>query len=128
MTAIGESGRLISTDKVEGTPVVNGQGEDLGHISEIMIDKPTGQVAYAVLKYGSFVGLGGKLFAIPWDILNFDTGKNAYVIDLPEERLKEGPNADSTDRLDLGNFYWNRQVHEYYGSTADWYREAWPPV
>jgi sporulation protein YlmC with PRC-barrel domain len=58
MAIAGEKGRLISADKVEGTAVVNPKGENLGHISEIMIDKVSGKVAYAVLKYGSVVGLG----------------------------------------------------------------------
>lgn len=123
MATIGERGRLISSDKVEGTRVVNASGEDLGHISEIMIDKPTGQVAYAVLKYGSFVGLGGKLFAVPWDVLSYEPAQDAYVVDLPEDRLRDAPSLEPTDRMDLSDSSWNRQVHDYYGSRADWYNQ-----
>ncbi len=123
MPTIGERGRLISSDKVEGTRVVNATGDDLGHISEIMIDKPTGQVAYAVLKYGSFVGLGGKLFAVPWDVLSYEPAEDAYVVDLPEDRLRDAPSMETTDRLDFSDSDRNRQIHAYYGSGADWYNQ-----
>jgi len=121
MTTIGEQGRLISSDKVESTSVVNGKGEDLGHISEIMIDKPTGQVVYAVLKYGSFMGMGGKLFAVPWDVLKYEPHQDAYVIDIPEDRLRNAPGLEPTDRIDLGDTNWNREIHDYYGSRANWF-------
>ncbi|MBV9523578.1 MAG: PRC-barrel domain-containing protein [Alphaproteobacteria bacterium] len=121
MASVGETGRLISSEKVEGTSVVNGKGDDLGHIAEIMIDKISGQVAYAVLKYGSFMGMGGKLFALPWDVLKYDTRHDAYVVDLPEERLQNAPSFDETRRPDFGDRSWNKEIHDYYGSRADWY-------
>jgi sporulation protein YlmC with PRC-barrel domain len=83
MAIAGEKGRLISADKVEGTAVLNAEGEDFGHVAEIMIDKPTGRVVYAVLKYGSVLGLGGRLFALPWDVLTHDTRWNGYVVNIP---------------------------------------------
>src|SRR6185437_2628852 len=100
MAIAGEKGRLISADKVEGTAVVNPQGENLGHASEIMIDKITGKVAYAVLKYGSVVGLGGKLFALPWGVLKYDTNRDSYVLDIPEERLRNAPSFDANNPPD----------------------------
>ena len=121
MAKVGETSRLISSEKVEGTPVVNKAGEDLGH--EIMIDKVSGQVAYAVLKYGSFLGLGGKLFALPWDVVKYDTRYDAYVVNLPEERLKNAPSFDATSRPDFADPTWGRKVHDYYGSRATWRRE-----
>ena len=91
-----ETGRLISSEKVTDTSVENVRGDSLGHIEDIMIDKIGGQVAYAVLNYGSFLGLmGGKLFAVPWDMLKYNTQRNAYLIDVPEERLKNAPSFDS---------------------------------
>jgi sporulation protein YlmC with PRC-barrel domain len=121
MAIAGEKNRLISADKVEGTPVLNAKGEDLGHISEIMIDKVSGQVAYAVLKYGSVMGLGGKLFALPWDVLSYDTGRGGYVVEIPEERLKNAPSFDPGNPPDMADQRWHQQIHEYYGSSADWY-------
>jgi sporulation protein YlmC with PRC-barrel domain len=117
-----ETSRLISAEKVGGTPVENPQGDSLGHIQDVMIDKVSGRVGYAVLKYGSFLGLGGKLFAVPWDILKYDTARNAYIIDLPKDRLAGAPSFDESRWPDMADANWGTQIHDYYGSTADWYR------
>jgi hypothetical protein len=118
---VRETSRLISSEKVTGTSVENTKGDKLGHIEEIMIDKISGQVGYAVLNYGSFLGMGGKLFALPWDILKYDTGRNAYIVGIPEERLKGGPSFDSGTEPNWGDPKYAKEVHDYYGSTADWY-------
>jgi hypothetical protein len=119
-----ETTRLIAADKVEGTPVESTNGDSLGHIHDIMIDKISGRVGYAVLKYGSFLGLGGKLFALPWDILKYDTRRNAYVVGVPVEKLKSAPSFDENRWPDLGSRAASEQIHDYYGSHADWYRSA----
>src|SRR5580692_1984688 len=116
-----ETTRLISTEKVVGANVENTDGDNLGHIEEIMIDKISGRVGYAVLNYGSFLGMGGKLFALPWDILKYDTRRDAYIIGIPEERLKNAPSFDANTWPDLGDRTFGKQIHDYYGSTADWY-------
>jgi sporulation protein YlmC with PRC-barrel domain len=118
MAVSGEKGRLISADKVEGTAVVNPQGANLGHVSEIMIDKVSGQVAYAVLKYGSIVGLGGKLFAIPWHVLKYDTRHDAYVVYIPEERLMNAPSFDADNPPDMADTQWSTQVGDYYEASV----------
>ena len=101
-TDVRETSRLISSEKVTGTSVENTRGDSLGHIEEIMIDKVSGQVGYAVLKYGSFLGMGGKLFALPWDQLKYDTNRNAYVVAIPEERLKSAPSFEFRSGAELG--------------------------
>jgi hypothetical protein len=106
---------------VTGSKVENTKGDNLGHIEEIMIDKSSGRVGYAVLNYGSFLGMGGKLFALPWDILKYDTRRSAYVIGIPEERLKNAPSFDSGTWPDMGDPAWGKAIHDYYGSPADWY-------
>ena len=119
-----ETSRLISSEKVEGTAVVNPQGDDLGHINEIMIDKVSGQVAYAVLKYGSFLGMGGKLFALPWDQLTYDTRYAAYVVGISPDRLKAAPSFDENARPNFDDPQWGQRVHDYYGSRASWMTAA----
>jgi len=117
-----ETRRLISSEKVTATAVQNARGDSLGHIEDIMIDKISGQVAYAVLNYGSFLGLmGGKLFAVPWDMLKYNTQRSAYVIDVPEERLKNAPSFDEGSEPEWGDRDYDRRLHDYYGSKADWY-------
>lgn len=116
-----EIGRLISSEKVEGTAVENAKGEDLGSIEEIMIDKVSGQVAYAVLKYGSFLGMGGKLFALPWDQLKYDKSREAYVVNIPQDRLRNAPSFDEDAEPNWSDPAWNKGLHDYYGSRANWY-------
>ena len=115
-----ETSRLISSEKVAGISVVNPQGEDLGHIEEIMLDKFAGQVAYAVLKYGSFLGMGGKLFALPWDQLKYEKRFDAYVVNVPQDRLKGGPSFDASAPPNFDDPQWGKRVHDYYGTTAPW--------
>src|SRR6185437_8728010 len=121
---VRETSRLISSEKVTGTSVENTKGDNLGQIEEIMIDKISGQVGYAVLKYGSFLGMGGKLFALPWDTLKYDTGRNAYVVGIPEERLKNAPSYDAGTEPNWGDPQYAKELHDYYGSSADWYRSG----
>ena len=113
-----ETGRLISSEKVEGTSVENPQGENLGVIRDLMIDKISGEVAYAVLKYGSFLGMGGKLFALPWDVLEYDTQRSAYIIDLPEDQLRGAPSYPEDTQPNWSDPAWNRSVYNYYGADA----------
>lgn len=116
-----ETSRLISSEKVTDTAVENPRGHNLGHINDIMIDKNSGRVAYAILKYGSFLGMGGKLFALPWEILRFDIQHNAYLVDIPEDRLKNAPSFDEGTEPAWGDRDYDRRLHDYYGSKADWY-------
>ena len=90
-----------------------------------MIDKISGRVGYAVLNYGSFLGMGGKLFALPWDILKYDTRRNAYVIGIPVEKLKAAPSFDTHAWPDMGDPAWGKAIHDYYGSPADWYLSSY---
>jgi sporulation protein YlmC with PRC-barrel domain len=120
MAIATEKGRLISAEKVQGTPVLNAKGEDLGHVAEIMIDKYSGRVAYAVLKYGSVLGLGGKLFALPWDVLKYDTRWNAYVVNIAEEKLRDAPSFDAANPPDMADPRWGKHIHAYYGLSASW--------
>jgi PRC-barrel domain len=119
---VRETSRLISSEKVTGTSVENTNGDNLGSINEIMIDKISGKVGYAVLKYGSFMGMGGKLFALPWDMLKYDTSRDAYIVGIPVERLKGAPSYDEGTEPNWGDPQYAKDVHDYYGSQADWYR------
>jgi hypothetical protein len=121
MASVGETTRLISSDKVEGTSVHDTKGNDLGHLSEIMIDKISGKVGYAVLKSGSFLGMGGDLFAVPWDILKYDTRQDSYVIGIPLEQLKKAPTYKASSPPNFEDRDWSRGLHDYYGSRADWF-------
>ena len=116
-----EIGRLISSEKVQGTSVENPKGDSLGVIDEVMIDKVSGQVAYAVLKYGSFLGMGGKLFALPWDQLKYNTDRGAYIVNIPEDRLRGAPSFEESAEPNWSDPAYNRGLHDYYGSSANWF-------
>jgi hypothetical protein len=82
---------LIASDKVEGTVVYNRAGDRLGHISNLMVDKRSGQVRYAVLSFGGFLGLGNDHYPLPWSMLEYDTGKGGYLVDLSKDQLNDAP-------------------------------------
>jgi hypothetical protein len=86
-----ENVRLISSTKVEGTPVVGTDGETLGTIQSFMVDKYTGRVAYAVMKFGGTMGVGTSLFPLPWPILEYDVEKDGYALDISKEQMANAP-------------------------------------
>ena len=117
---VKETSRLISSEKVSGSKVENTGGDNLGHIAEIMIDKISGRVGYAVLNYGSFLGMGGRLFALPWELLKYDTKRDAYIVSIPEERLKNAPSFDANAWPDMGERAFGKEINDYYGTAGDW--------
>jgi len=82
---------VISSEKVEGTTVYNTAGEKLGSIDDLMIDKYSGQVRYAVLEFGGFLGMGADRFPIPWKMLKYATDKDGYVVPLDKMVLEKAP-------------------------------------
>ncbi|ACL56316.1 PRC-barrel domain-containing protein [Methylobacterium nodulans] len=89
--ALDETRRLIASNKVEGTAVYNRKGESLGTIYNFMVDKVSGQVAYAVLSFGGFLGLGESYHPVPWRALTYDVDLGGYVIDIDADRLADAP-------------------------------------
>jgi hypothetical protein len=108
-----ESIRLISSAKVEGSPVVGRDGEHLGKIVNFMVDKYTGRVAYAVMSFGGTLGFDKALFPLPWSYLSYDTGRDGYVLGVSKDQLSNAPRFKASDapefstsyRQDLGRFY-----------------------
>lgn len=115
-----ETHKLIGSDKVEGTPVVNNQGEKLGTIDKVMIDKKSGKVAYAVMSFGGFLGIGDRHHALPWSVLTYDTGKDGYVVNIDKETLERGPTFDANETPNYEDETWGRQVHDYYKVRPYW--------
>lgn len=87
---------VMAVDTLEGCAVINRAGEDLGEIQDIMIDVRSGRVAYAVLSFGGVLGIGNKLFAIPWDSLTLDAERRCFVLDIARERLEHSPGFDKS--------------------------------
>jgi hypothetical protein len=107
---------LMGADTLIGDSVVNGADEDLGEIKEIMIDMHNGQVAYAVLAFGGFLGLGEKLFAVPLQALHLDTVNKRFVLNVDKERLKTAPGFNADAWPDMSDMQWANQIHSFYGT------------
>ncbi|RLM53018.1 PRC-barrel domain containing protein, partial [Halobellus sp. Atlit-31R] len=112
----GPGPALMGAETLIGDSVVNAQEEDLGDIKEIMLDMQTGQVAYAVLAFGGFLGMGEKLFAVPWQALHLDTVNKRMVLNVDKERLKNAPGFDKGSWPDMSDMGWASGVHSFYGT------------
>lgn len=112
--AIDETERLIASDKVEGTAVYNREGEHLGAVRNFMVDKLTGQVAYAVMSFGGFFGMGERYFPLPWQTLDYDPALGGYVVDIDRNVIENAPSyaREETPWTDPS---YGRNVYGYYG-------------
>jgi sporulation protein YlmC with PRC-barrel domain len=108
------SNPVISSKRVEGTAVYNATGDKLGSIDEIVIDKRSGQVRYATLEFGGFLGLGTDRYPVPWNLLTYDTGKDGYVVPLDARQLDKAPRY-AADKTPIHNEDYGRSVYDYYG-------------
>ena len=116
--------KALSASTLIDNGVRNPAGEDLGDIEELMIDMNSGRIAYAVLSFDGFLGLGGKLFAIPWDALSLDTEEHKFVLNVDREQLENAPGFDKdnwpqTPGDDDGDA-WLVEVYDYYGYRPYW--------
>jgi sporulation protein YlmC with PRC-barrel domain len=112
--------RVMSASTLAGDKVVNTAGEDLGKLNEIMIDAQAGRVAYAVLSFGGFLGMGDKLFAIPWDQLSLDEDRKCFILNVNRKTLEKAPGFDKDNWPDMADPSWREQIYSYYGSRRYW--------
>lgn len=112
--------KVLSADAVRGDRVYNPEGEDLGRIEDVMLDLETGSIAYAVLSFGGFLGLGDKHFAIPWQALRLDQERSTVILDVPKDRLKEAPGFERNDPPEFTDRSWGAEIHSHYGYDPYW--------
>jgi hypothetical protein len=109
---------LIASDRVEGTRVYGADGKHIGSIERLILGKRDGRVAYAVLSFGGFLGIGHDHYPLPWDKLSYDTQLDGYRIDLTKEQIEGAPSyADDDDSWYNDN---GRRVYDYYGVPPYW--------
>lgn len=111
----GPGPHLMGANTLVGNSVHNKDGQDIGDIKEIMLDMRSGDVSYAVLAFGHFLGMGGKLFAVPWGALALDTENRCFVLNVDRKRLESAPGFDKDHWPDMADQTWAREVHDYYG-------------
>ena len=116
-----ETTRLIASDKVEGTPVRRSNGDKIGTIERVMLDKRSGCVAYAVMSFGGFLGIGEEYRALPWKVLKYNENLDAYELNLTDDQLRGAPAGDpgfyDTGMADRG---WEQRIHDYYRVSPYW--------
>jgi hypothetical protein len=115
-----ETTRLIAADKVEGTAVYNRAGDRLGSIENVMLDKLSGKVAYAVMSFGGFLGIGDRHHPLPWSVLSYDTRQGGYVVDLDKKALEGAPSYATGATPNWEEETWGKQVHDYYRVPPYW--------
>ena len=104
----------ISSSKVEGTNVYNLHGDKLGSIDDLVIDKRSGQVRYAALEFGGFLGVGTDRYPLPWNMLKYDTDKDGYVVNIDKTQLEKSPRYAEDEAPTYSDEY-GRKVYDYYG-------------
>jgi len=115
--ATNETRELISSDKVEGTSVYDRNGNKLGTVSNVMLDKRSGQVAYAVLSFGGFLGMGSNYHPLPWHQLTYDSNQGGYVVDLTKEQLEGAPTYSASNDARWDDPAYGRTIDDYYASV-----------
>ena len=120
MVATQETTSLISAGKVQGVAVYNAAGESLGSIYDVMLDKRSGNVAYAIMSFGGFLGIGDKYHPIPWSLLKYDTSKGGYVVNLDRKQLEGAPAYSVGTDPGWGNRDYETRLHDYYGVGPYW--------
>jgi sporulation protein YlmC with PRC-barrel domain len=111
---------IMAADTLQGDSVVNPKGEDLGKIEDIMIDVRSGRVAYAVLSFGGIMGIGDKLFAIPWEALTLDADRECFVLDIDEDQLRNAPGFDKDHWPSMADPSFASNVYSYYNRRPYW--------
>jgi sporulation protein YlmC with PRC-barrel domain len=111
----GPGPSLMGADTLLGNDVYNGAGENLGNIKEFMIDMGSGRIAYAVLSFGGFLGMGDRLFAVPWPALKLDTANKRFTLNVSKDKLKSAPGFDKDHWPSMADSTWATDVHSFYG-------------
>jgi hypothetical protein len=111
---------LIESDRVEGTTVYDPRGNNIGSIKRLMIEKISGRVAYAVMSFGGFLGMGTEEHSIPWKKLTYDTSLGGYRTDVTEAQLKGAPAFSRDSKWDWSDRNRERELHDYYKAPYYW--------
>lgn len=120
MESPDETTSLITAGKVAGTKVYNADGEQLGEIYDVMLDKRSGRIAYAVMSFGGFLGIGKRYHPLPWAALKYDTRQEGYVVGLTRTQLEGAPTFAAGETPPWGNRAYEQSIHDHYSSAAYW--------
>jgi len=119
-TSLEPRPNVLSATAILGDGVTNRAGESLGKIEELMLDLEKGRVAYAVLSFGGILGMGAKLFAVPFEALKLDANRHHFMLDVEKDKLKNAPGFDKGNYPKVADRAWGAQIFKYYGYTPYW--------
>ncbi len=111
---------VLSATTMIGDDVTNSAGEDLGKIEEIMLDVEKGRIAYAVVSFGSFLGIGGKYFAVPWEKLRLDTVQKQFLLNVSKGTLENAPGFDKDNWPKTPDYDYMRDIYNHYNAKIYW--------
>ena len=111
---------LIGSDKVEGTAVYRSNGDRVGTIERVMIDKLSGNVAYAVMSFGGFLGIGDDYYPVPWSLLTYNERLGGYEVNISDQQLKGAPKFRKDDSWEYEDRGRENALYSYYGATPYW--------
>jgi sporulation protein YlmC with PRC-barrel domain len=117
----GPGPEVMAAATLNGDDVVNAEGENLGEITDIMLDVEGGRIAYAVLSFGGFLGMGDKLYAVPWQALELDTDNKRFILNIDKDRLKQAPGFDKNHWPSMADPQFATQIYSFYGSEPYWH-------
>jgi sporulation protein YlmC with PRC-barrel domain len=112
--------RVLAASTLKNEKVVNTKNEDLGKIEDYMIDLNNGRIAYCVLSFGGFLGMGNKLFMVPWNALTLDTVNKRFILDVSRERLKQAPGFEKDNWPDTTAPEFGTEIYSFYRVTPYW--------
>ena len=114
--AEGTCQQVLGANTLIGSDIFSQNNEDLGNIREIMLDVYSGKVCYAVMSHGGFLGIGEKLFAVPWQALKLDTEHQRYVLDIDVAKLDAAPSFDKDHWPNMADEKWADGIHSFFGT------------
>lgn len=116
---IKETHSLVASDMVVGTSVYDPRGEHIGAVERLILEKESGQVSYAVLSFGGFLGIGTDYYPVPWSMLTYDEGLGGFRVSITKEQVEKAPKYGADEEYD-----WSREngqrIHDYYGVPPYW--------
>jgi sporulation protein YlmC with PRC-barrel domain len=117
---VAERPTVLSADTLKNEKVENAAGENLGNIQDYMIDLENGSIAYCVLSFGGFLGMGDKLFAVPWQAMTLNIDRRCFILDVPKERLKSAPGFDKNNWPGTHDRAFQTEVYTFYNVRPYW--------
>src|SRR5580692_8945399 len=116
----GSTPRILATSALKGSRVGNFAGQDLGKVDDLVIDVNTGRLGYVIVSMGGFLGIGDKLFAVPWELFTVRVGDHEFLLDIEKQMLQDAPSFERTKWPDMSDDAWAASIHSHFAQKPYW--------